>query len=397
MIAVGIDVSKAKSTIAILSSDGEIIKQPSTYHHVASELKELVSFLKEQDDDVKVVMEATGHYHCPILKYLLDNQFFVSVVNPYIIKKYSDNDLRKTKTDKKDAVRLAFYALEKSYCLMPYTITEEKYADLKFLYQQYSQRIRIIQREKVHLSNLLDESMPGLYELLAASTRNPKKNLLYAFVKKYKSYDYIRYIGKTRFLDSYFKMADKIGSRRRKSYALEIYEMALNNISLRGSDPYTILAQEECIDSLILAENAANKLCDQMNSIAVTLPEYEVVRSMYGVGDKLAPQLIANIGDVRRFKSGKALNAYAGNDAPPYQSGQFESQNRHISKRGSAALRKTCFEIMRCIKVHKSEEDPVYLFMAKKEQEGKPKKVAMMAGVNKFLRIYYARVMEIYQ
>lgn len=122
-----------------------------------------------------------------------------------------------------------------------------------------------------------------------------------------------------------------------------------------------------------------------------------LVRSMYGVGDKIAPQLIALIGDIRKFKSGKALNAYAGNDAPPYQSGQFESKNRHISKRGSTELRKVCFEIMCCIKVHKSPEDPIYQFMQKKETEGKAKKVAIMAGINKFLRIYYARVSEVYQ
>lgn len=82
---------------------------------------------------------------------------------------------------------------------------------------------------------------------------------------------------------------------------------------------------------------------------------------------------------------------------PPYQSGQFESKNRHISKRGSTELRKICFEIMCCIKVHKTKEDPIYCFMKKKEEEGKAKKVAIMAGVNKFLRTYYAKVMEVYK
>lgn len=135
----------------------------------------------------------------------------------------------------------------------------------------------------------------------------------------------------------------------------------------------------------------------QMQNIACTLPEYPIVRSMNGVGDNLAPRLIAEIGDVRRFTSGKALNAYAGNDAPPFQSGQYESQNRHISKRGAPALRKACYEVMQCLKMHKPQDDSVYLFMIKKEQEGKPLNVAKMAAINKFLRIYYARVMEIYK
>lgn len=118
---------------------------------------------------------------------------------------------------------------------------------------------------------------------------------------------------------------------------------------------------------------------------------------MRGVGDRLGPIILAEIGDVHRFHSGKALNSYAGNDAPPYQSGQFESRNRHISKRGSSALRKACYEVMQALKLTKPQDDPVYLFMFKKEQEGKPFNVVKMAGVNKFLRIYYARAMELYK
>ena len=83
-----------------------------------------------------------------------------------------------------------------------------------------------------------------------------------------------------------------------------------------------------------------------MRTIAETIPGYKVLRAMRGVGDRLGPIILAEIGDIRRFHSGKALNSYAGNDAPPYQSGQFESRNRHISKRGSSALRKACYEVM---------------------------------------------------
>lgn len=397
MIAVGVDVSKSKSTVAIISDTGEIIQSPKEYCHTYSQLQPLIALLKKQCDEVKIVMEATGHYHYPILKIFLENHFFVSVVNPYIIKKYNDNTLRKVKTDKQDALRLAFYALEKSHCLTAYTAREAKYADLKFLYQQYTQRLHTIQKEKVNLCHILEESMPGLYDVLATSVRNPEKNLLYAVVKTFKSFEYIKQMSQERFFNRYSKLATAIGSRKRKNYALLIYEMAQNSICTRGNDLYTSIALEECLNSLILAEKAANRLCEQMNFIANTLPEYITVRAMHGVGDKLAPQLIALIGDVRKFKSGKALNAYAGNDAPPYQSGQFESKNRHISKRGSTELRKICFEIMCCIKVHKTKEDPIYCFMKKKEEEGKAKKVAIMAGVNKFLRTYYAKVMEVYK
>ena len=71
---------------------------------------------------------------------------------------------------------------------------------------------------------------------------------------------------------------------------------------------------------------------------------------MGGVGDVLAPKLIAEIGDIRRFHSGKALIAFAGIDAPPYESGQFVGTNRKMSKRGSKVLRKIGYETMRVIK-----------------------------------------------
>ena len=128
------------------------------------------------------------------------------------------------------------------------------------------------------------------------------------------------------------------------------------------------------------------------------LPEYEVVKKMKGVGDKIAPRLIAEIGDVRRFKNAKSLIAYAGIDAPPYQSGQFEGTNQHISKRGSRSLRKCGYEVMMALKSSKPKEDnAVYEYMLQKEAEGKNKKLVKIAGLNKFLRIYYARVMELYQ
>ena len=90
--------------------------------------------------------------------------------------------------------------------------------------------------------------------------------------------------------------------------------------------------------------------------------------------------------------------AYAGIDAPPYQSGQFTGTNRSISKRGSSAIRKTGYEVMRVLKTHSEPEDgAVYRFILKKEAEGKSKRQAKIAGLNKFLRIYYARVSEVYK
>jgi transposase len=169
------------------------------------------------------------------------------------------------------------------------------------------------------------------------------------------------------------------------------------DIKKREIPPPIWISVLEAVRVLREVDNTLKMILTQMQELARRLKEYPVVRAMGGVGDVLAPKLIAEIGDVRRFHSGKALVAYAGIDAPPYQSGQFVGTNLHISKRGSSMLRKVGYETMRCLKTTKNVDDSVYQFMIKKESEGKPKKVAKIAGLNKFLRIYYARVKEVYQ
>ncbi len=112
-----------------------------------------------------------------------------------------------------------------------------------------------------------------------------------------------------------------------------------------------------------------------MQSLAASLPEYPVVMRMFGVGPALGPQLMAEIGDVRRFHFKKALVAFVGIDAPPYQSGQMEIRSRSISKRGSSALRRTPFLVMSVFLQRSPADEPVYQFMDKKRAEGKPYRV----------------------
>lgn len=394
MLAVGIDVSKSKSAAAILNPDGTVHTKPFEFRHSQPEMDALIRYIKDQNQPVTILMENTGHYHYPVLKALEAAGLPVCLINAYQMKKYGDMELRKAKTDKKDALRIARYALEKGYSLVPHTSMDQKYEDLRFLARQYDQRMGTLTTNKVFLINLLDETMPGITKLLSLTTRDPETSLTMLFIKRFKSYDRIKKMGRTRFLDSYNKLARKSRNRRAYGYGLAIYELAVNSITTRGENEFTLVAQDQCVDLVSESQKAADAIILKMQTLAETLPEYAVLRSMAGVGDRLGPLILAEIGDIRRFHSGKALNAYAGNDAPPYQSGTFESHNRHISKRGNAALRKYCFEVMQALKLTRPQDDPVYLFLIKKEQEGKPYNVAKMAGVNKFLRIYYARAME---
>ena len=391
MLAVGIDISKSKSTAAVLNADGSVRVKPFTFQHDLPGMNAFIQYLKDQKEPLVILMEYTGHYHYPVLKRLEDEGLPVCLINPYQMKKYGDTELRRTKTDKKDALRIAAYALEKSYQLTPHSPVDEKYENLRLLSRHYRERMSVLTLNKVYLVNLLDETMPGITSILKLRTRDPGNSFVMMFIKRFGSFDRIRKMGKTRFLDSYTRLVKKSNGRSARN-GLAIYELAKNSITTHGENEFTLMAQEQCIDLVALSQKATDDIIMQMEMIAQTLPEYEILRSMPGVGGRLGPLILAEIGDVRRFHSAKALNAYAGNDAPPYQSGNFESHNRHISKRGNAALRKYCYEVMQALKLIRPLDDPVYLFLIKKEQEGKPYKVAKMAAVNKFLRIYYAKV-----
>ena len=131
-----------------------------------------------------------------------------------------------------------------------------------------------------------------------------------------------------------------------------------------------------------------------MNDIASQLPEYPVVLAMKGVGTSLGPQLMAEIGNVTGFKHKGALTAFAGIDPGKNESGSYAQKSVRTSKRGSASLRKTLFQVMDSLIRTMPQDDPVYGFMDKKRSQGKPYYVYMTAGSNKFLRVYYGRINE---
>ena len=149
---------------------------------------------------------------------------------------------------------------------------------------------------------------------------------------------------------------------------------------------------EQAVSLLCASSGALAALRQQMLSLASALPEYPVVMKMFGVGPTLGPQLMAEIGDVRRFHSKKSLVAYAGIDAPPNDSGQVVGKHKGMTKVGSSSLRRTLFLVMTVYLQNAPQDEPVFQFMDRKRAEGKPYRVYMMASANKFLRRYYATV-----
>ena len=395
MNAVGIDVSKGKSTVAVMRPYGEVVAAPYDVMHTKDNLSGLAAFLKKLDGETRVIMEYTGRYYEPIAAALCEAGVFVCVVNSLLIHGYGNNSIRTVKTDKKDAIKLANYGLSRWLELASYKPEDELRRLLKVCSRQYNQYVKM----KVSLTNnlvaLTDQTFPNVRKLFTSLPRKADGHEKWVdFYGKFWHCECVRSLSENAFVEKYAKWCKREGYRSSTAKAKQIYAAAgLYAGTLPSSDSTKLIASQGVIQLNAISETLAILRAEMLN-LAERLPEYSVVMAMRGVGEVLGPQLMAEIGDVSRFQRKQSLVAFAGVDAPPFQSGKYESKNRSISKRGAPALRKTLFQVMACLLQTAPLDDAVYQFIDKKRSEGKHFYIYMMAGTNKFLRIYYARVME---
>ena len=208
MISVGIDVSKDKSTVCILKPGGEVLVTPYDVLHTQNELSELVKRIRSYDEEVRVTLEDTGHYHFPIVKFLINNGIFVSTINALKMKKYCSMNIRKAKTDRIDATRIASYGLTYWSELVEATPFDSVYRELQTLSRQYHCTNSLLTKAKVNFSNVIDQVMPGIQKLLQNSATNRK---LTNFVLNYVHFENICAMSEQKFISSYCKWAKKQG------------------------------------------------------------------------------------------------------------------------------------------------------------------------------------------
>mgnify|MGYP000053066905 CR=1 FL=1 len=178
MISVGIDVSKGKSTVCMMKPGGEVLSAPFEVVHTKTELLNLVRIIKSQNEEVRVIMEDTGHYHLPVATLLVDNGIFVCSVNALRMKKYCSQSIRRAKTDKIDSIHIASYGITYWNELNLIPCTDDTYKELQLLARQYYQSVALLVKAKVNFSNLLDRVMPDIQSVLKDNAMQ-KKSLLW--------------------------------------------------------------------------------------------------------------------------------------------------------------------------------------------------------------------------
>jgi transposase len=249
---------------------------------------------------------------------------------------------------------------------------------------------------KNSLISILDQVFPGINELFTSPEKENGHQKWIDFVSVFWHSECVSDLNFKAFKAKYQRFCEKFGYHFRLDKTEEIYQKAKQNFCTIPKNDYTknlVLSSVSQINSI--CENIAN-VKNIMTEIASKLPEYEVVLNMNSVGKTTTSGLIAELGEINKFPKRSSLARFAGIEPPENQSGTYYRNSRKISKQGSPHLRKILFTIMLAIIQNKNPDDPIYQFISRKKAEGKPYKVRMIAGANKFLRMYYAKVKEIY-
>ena len=226
MNSVGIDISKGRSTIAVMRPFGEVVLSPFEVCHTDSELSALAGRLKSLDGETRVLMEATGNYHLPVAHALHDAGLYVSVVNAKLVHGYGNNDLRRVKTDRKDAVKLANYGLSCWLTLPRYVPEEDIRLLLKNCYRQYRQYSKVQTVLKNNLISLLDTTFPNANRLFNSPARADGSEKWVDFVAEFWHCKCICEYSEKTFVNKYQRWCRKHGYNFSEEKARDIYSEA---------------------------------------------------------------------------------------------------------------------------------------------------------------------------
>ena len=311
---VGIDVSKYKHTVSIIDQEGVVRKKSFDFSNSREGfdffLNELgLLGLKEQ---IKIGMEATGHYMNCLVRCLVSNGYQVQIYNPSIIAKFRDSEaVNSAKTDNLDALLIAKYVSTHAFTSSP---------QLSYLIGE----IRKISRAKYflfgdktccynHLLRYLDEIFPEFVPFYKkkedGNKRNAGRNM---FESPTVRWLLTNYPSASKMAKMRVETAEALRrmSKGKFSYGrfVKLKELASNTVGL-DNDIYTfqldsILSLIETMDKQIsLIEDKISKIIDLLNPRCL---------SIKGIGNILCASIVAEFGDFSRFKSADACLAFAG-------------------------------------------------------------------------------------
>ena len=376
-----VDVAKGKSMVSLISSCGEVLIEPYEVNHSINDFSNLLNRIKNLKlDNISVIMESTGIYHRPVERFFLENNFKVFVINALYSKMYKRN-LRKTKTDKLDCISLSelFFTTDFREYIKP----DDIYLNMNALSRQYHALDELCVNLKNRYKNLVYLCFPE-YELIFKN-KAIYSELALSFIEKYPHADII---SNTR-IDSLQNFSKKNGFRHWKKKPMTIKEYAINSYPSVSKD-------DEITSSLSQIARLINTYQKEIETIKYKIiflgkktKYFESINSIFGIGEFTTSLIIAELGDINRFRNIKELTAYCGLDPSIKQSGKSINIKGPISKSGNKYLRKILFisilNILSLTRLCHTEND-IEIYYRKKRNEGKHHYVATIACTTKLLR-----------
>ena len=383
---ISLDVSKGSSFYQGFKGLDEPITKPKKIEHNLEGFKELLNqkekIKKHYNEDCVVIFESTGIYHKPLQTYLDEHDFKYTIISPLLSAKVRKSDIRGTKTDAKDCASIAkvFYLKE----LRIYTKIDEIYADLKEKSRYYDFLVDEMKRWKIEFRRLLDIIYPGfdrVYDDLYG-------DFIQTFLLEYSHPEMIR----KRRLDTIAKFLEK-HTCHKEAYCIRqaqiIKEYAENCASGCSSKSYLVNQFDTVIHNLNAQIKHLQIVLEEIIELAKTLPNYDSIASIPGIGENLAARILAEIGDISRFNNVSQLVAFSGVDPQIYQSGQVSGLHLRISKKGNKKLRCLLYLAVTCM-IKTSRDTSIVDFYKKKKADGLASKSALVASMNKLIRIIYS-------
>ena len=374
MFLVGIDVAKDKHDCFICDSEGNVLKDVFTFSNDREGFNLLLSFMPTSSENVKVGLEATGHYSLNLINFLIDNGYSPVVFNPLQINLFRKaHTLRKTKTDKIDAKLIAL--MLSSSDAKPHLDLSYHVMELKSLTRYRSRLKDQLARLKISLARIIEIVFPELEDCVYSINQKSTMALLHEFPSK----ELIANAHLTRLTNV---LKDNSRGKYSKDKALEIRDVAINSIGTSSDASSFELVQT--IDMINFYSSKIDELDAKIKDIMIELES--PLLSIPGISYNLGSIILAEIVDINRFDTPAQLQAFAGLDPATHQSGKFIATGVSMVKRGSPYLRWAILNASRLIAMR----DPCFKdYYQKKRKEGKHHFVALTHVAKKLIRVIF--------
>lgn len=375
----GIDIAKTNHVASLINNNGDVVIRAIKFTNSNEGFNILLNTIQSKLgnlSNIEIAMEATGHYWLSLYSALTDNNFNVSVYNPYQIKSYRGAyNNRKQKNDIIDSIIIADYL--RVFGSKESKLPEEKWLSLKQLTRFRANIVDNVSSLKVQVIGLLDKVFPEYKKLFCDTFGVTSKQLLLNCPTP----DDIINISTTKLANLLSKNSK---GRFNKDTALYIKEVAKSSFGIKITTDACSFEIKQLINQIAFLESQIDAVSKEIKELYNKLDSH--LLSVPGIGANLAPIILAEIGDINNFDKPSKLIAFAGTDPSENQSGNKLSSNDKTSKRGSPYLRHAIYTASL---VAISNEPELRAYYDKKISEGKHHFVALAGISRKLLTIIY--------